>query len=44
MEEGARRLGIELIKVYPAKEQEELKVRIEIPGSWFGGQLTLQRS
>lgn len=40
MEEGARRLGIELIHQYPAKEQAELKVRITIPGAWFGGALT----
>ena len=24
-------------KQYPAKEQSELKVRINIPGSWFNG-------
>ena len=29
MEEGARRLGIELIKQYAASEQAELKVRIK---------------
>ena len=29
-----------LIKQYPAKEQAELKVRVNVPGSWFGGQLT----
>ena len=42
MEEGARRLGIELINQYATREQAELKVRIKIPGSWFGGQLTSQ--
>ena len=26
-----------LIKQHPAKEQSELKVRIKMPGSWFGG-------
>ena len=40
MEEAARRLGVQLIKQYPAQEQAELKVRAQVPGSWFGGQLT----
>ena len=26
-----------LIKQHPAKEHSELKVRIKMPGSWFGG-------
>ena len=28
------------IKQYPAKEQAELKVKVQISGSWFGGSLT----
>ena len=40
MEAAAARLGMELIKQYPAKEQAELKVKVKIPGSWFGGRLT----
>ena len=40
MEAAAARLGMELIKQYPAKEQAELKVKVQIPGSWFGGSLT----
>ena len=40
MEAAAARLGMELIKQYPAKEQAELKVKVKIPGSWFGGSLT----
>lgn len=40
MEDAARRLGVELIKQYSAQEQAELKVRVQISGSWFGGQLT----
>lgn len=35
MEDAARRLGVALIKQYPAKEQADLKVRVKIPGSWF---------
>ena len=42
MEAAAARLGMELIKQYPAKEQAELKVKVQMPGSWFGGQLTLE--
>ena len=41
-EEAARRLGVELIKQYGAQEQAELKVRAQISGSWFGGQLTAE--
>ena len=40
MEAAAARLGVQLIKQYPAKEQAELKVKVQIPGSWFGGSLT----
>jgi hypothetical protein len=29
--------GVEQIRQYPGQEQVELKVEIEIPGSWFGG-------
>ena len=29
MEEAARRLGVQLIKQYPAQEQAELKVRAQ---------------
>ena len=43
MEEAARRLGVQLIKQYGAQEhQAELKVRVQISGSWFGGQLTAE--
>ena len=31
---------MELIRKYPAKEQAELKVRVQVPGTWFGGTLT----
>ena len=40
MEAAAARLGVQLIKQFPAKEQAELKVKVQIPGSWFGGSLT----
>ena len=40
MEAAAARLGVQLIKQYPAKEQAELKVKVQIPGSWFGWSLT----
>ena len=40
MEAAAARLGVQLIKQYPAKEQAELKVKVQISGSWFGGSLT----
>ena len=30
------------IKQYPAKEQAELRVLVKVPGSWFGGQLTVR--
>ena len=40
MQDAARRLGVELIKQYGWQEQADLKVRVQIPGSWFGGQLT----
>ena len=33
---------MELIKQYGAQEQAELKVRAQISGSWFGGQLTAE--
>ena len=29
-----------MIKQYPAKEQAELSVKVNVPGSWFGGRLT----
>jgi hypothetical protein len=30
-------VGFEVIKQYDGQEQVDLKVEIEIPGSWFGG-------
>ena len=39
MEAAAARLGVQLIRQFPAKEQAELKVKVQIPGSWFGGSL-----
>lgn len=32
-----------MIKQYPAKEQAELRVRVQVPGSWFGGLLPAER-
>ena len=30
-------LGVEQIKQYPGREQVDLAVEIEVPGSWFSG-------
>ena len=30
-------LGVETIVQYPGQQQVDLKVEIEVPGSWFGG-------
>ena len=30
-------LGVQVIKQYPGQEQVDLKVVVQIPGSWFGG-------
>ena len=32
-------LGVDIIKQYDGQEQVNLKVEVEIPGSWFGGGL-----
>ena len=29
-----------MLAQYPAKEQAELSVKVKVPGSWFGGQLS----
>ena len=44
MQAAAARLGVEIIKQYPAREQVELKVKVQIPGSWFGGLTTAERA
>ena len=44
MQAAAARLGVELIKQYPAREQVELKVKVQIPGSWFGGLTAAERA
>ena len=33
---GLLALGVEQIKQYPGPQQVELKVEVEVPGSWFG--------
>ena len=32
-----------MIKQYAAKEQAELRVRVQVPGAWFGGLLPSER-
>jgi len=32
---GLLALGVEQIKQYPGPQQVELKVEVEVPGSWF---------